>query len=124
MTSERTYPRFSRSQRIEHVLAIVSFTVLALTGLPQKSAATELGAWVIGLLGGIELVRVIHRIAAVVLMGETIYHVVSVVYKVVVRRARMTMLPTLTDARDAWQSFLYNLGFSKTAPQAGRYHFG
>lgn len=124
MSREQKYPRFTRSQRIEHVLGLVSFTVLALTGLPQKYASSDLGAWFIGIMGGIELVRVIHRIAAIVLMGETIYHLVSVGYKVIVQRVRMTMLPTLTDARDAWQSVLYNLGFSKTAPQAGRYHFG
>ena len=124
MSRPRAYPRFSRWQRLEHLLAIGSFTVLALTGLPQKYAASDMGVWMIGLMGGIEAVRVIHRIAAVVLMAETIYHLVSVGYKVIVLRVRMTMLPTLEDARDAWQSFLYNLGLRKTAPQAGRYHFG
>jgi cytochrome b subunit of formate dehydrogenase len=124
VTREQKYPRFTRAQRIEHVVAIASFTVLALTGLPQKYAATGIGEAFIGLLGGIEAVRVIHRVAAVVLMGETIYHIVSVGYRVLVRRVRMTMLPTLKDATDAWQAFRYNLGLSKTEPQTGRYHFG
>jgi formate dehydrogenase gamma subunit len=124
MTRAPTYPRFSLAQRVEHVVAIASFTLLALTGLPQKYASTDLGAAVIGLLGGIEVVRVIHRIAAIALMGETIFHLISIGYKVVVQRTRLTMLPTLDDVREAWQAFLYNLGLSKTAPQAGRYNFG
>lgn len=124
MTQATKYPRFTRAQRIEHVVAIASFTVLALTGLPQKYAGTDLGSGLIGLMGGIELVRLIHRVAAIALMAETIYHIVGVAYKVIVRRVRMTMLPTLGDAVEAWQAFLYNLGLSKTMPQAGRYNFG
>jgi hypothetical protein len=45
-------------------------------------------------------------------------------YRILVRRVRMTMLPTLKDVTDAWQAFLFNLGLSKTQPQTGRYHFG
>jgi mono/diheme cytochrome c family protein len=40
-----------------------------------------------------------------------------------VRRTRLTMLPTLQDAKDGWQALLYNIGRSKTPPQMGRYTF-
>ena len=124
MSRPQTYPRFSRAQRVEHVVAIVSFTVLAITGLPQKYASTDLGAGLIGLMGGIEAVRVIHRIAAIALMAETVYHIVSVAYRILVRRVRLTMLPTLGDVREAWEAFLHNLGLRKEPPQAGQYNFG
>jgi hypothetical protein len=36
VTTARIYPRFTLGQRWEHALLILSFTVLLLTGLPQK----------------------------------------------------------------------------------------
>lgn len=121
--SETRYLRFSLAQRIEHWLLFVSFSTLALTGLVQKFASVALAEWTIGLLGGIETVRIIHRIAAVVLMLETVYHIGVIGYKFFVRRARPSMLPTLSDVRIAIQSLLYNLGLEKIKPQQGRYDF-
>ena len=39
-----TYLRFTPVQRLQHLVLIVSFTVLALTGLPQKYASAAVGA--------------------------------------------------------------------------------
>ena len=33
---QNKYRRFSAGQRVEHILLILSFTVLSITGLPQK----------------------------------------------------------------------------------------
>ncbi|MEP7357056.1 MAG: cytochrome b/b6 domain-containing protein [Anaerolineales bacterium] len=118
------FQRFSLNQRIEHAILIVSFTILAATGLPQKYAGTGWGQVLIRLYGGIELTRQIHHIAAIVMMMETIYHVVSVGYRLYVRRVRLTMLPGLGDATEAIQTLLYNLGLRRQPPQAGRYTFG
>jgi cytochrome b subunit of formate dehydrogenase len=123
MSEVKTYPRFSLAHRAEHLLLLVSFTTLALTGLPQKYAAAPLSDWFIGLLGGIENVRLVHHYAAIVLMLETVYHLAVVLYRVGVRRVRLTMLPTLRDGLDAWQAFTYNLGFGQQPPQMGRYTF-
>lgn len=118
------YVRFTRSQRIEHALLLSSFTILGLTGIPQRFSDTLWAAWMISAMGGIETVRVIHRIAAVVLMLETIYHGGVVTYKVFVAQVRMTMLPSWKDVTDALQSFGYNLGVVKEKPAMPRYNFG
>lgn len=123
-TPARTYRRFSVSQRIEHLLTLGSFVVLAVTGIPQKYAGAEWAQTMIALMGGIQSVRVIHRIAATVLMLETVYHVVSLGYRLVVQRVRLTMLPGLGDAQEGLAAFLYNLGLRKSPPQAGRFSFG
>lgn len=39
MSEHRTYLRFPLARRIEHVIMLVSFSTLALTGLPQKFPA-------------------------------------------------------------------------------------
>jgi cytochrome b subunit of formate dehydrogenase len=115
--------RFALSQRVEHAVMLASFITLAATGLPQKFAAAAWADAMIKFFGGIDNTRIIHRYAATALMLVAIYHLVAVVYRVVVRRVRMTMLPTLQDARDALQTFLYNIGLTKQRLQMGRYTF-
>ncbi|HRW03964.1 MAG TPA: cytochrome b/b6 domain-containing protein [Caldilineaceae bacterium] len=120
----QTYRRFDRWQRIEHGLLILSFTVLTLTGLPQKYSMTYWGSALIWLFGGIEVTRLIHRGAAILLMLETIYHAVAVSYKVLVRRVRLTMLPSWRDIVDGFHAMAYNVRLAKTPPRMGRYTFG
>lgn len=117
------YERFSRTQRIEHVVMLSSFTTLALTGLPQKFPLNDISLWVVRLFGGIENLRTVHHVAAIVLILVSIYHVIMLGYDLYVKRVRMSMLPTLQDGKDALQAFLYNIGFAKTRPQMGRFGF-
>jgi cytochrome b subunit of formate dehydrogenase len=117
------YKRFSLVQRIEHVLMLLSFTTLAVTGLPQKFADNGFSLFLIRLAGGIEGLRAVHHVAATILMLGAVYHLLSMGYTLFVLRRSMTMLPTLKDIRDAWQAFAYNLGLGKSRPQMGRYTF-
>lgn len=124
MSKSRQYRRFSLSDRIEHWVQMLSFTTLGLTGLVQKYHTSPISTTLITWMGGIETVRIIHRVAAVVMILGIIYHIGSVGYKLYVLRARPSMLPTLKDVRAAWDSFLYNLGRKRERPQEGRYTFG
>jgi len=121
--SER-YPRFDTGQRIEHGLLILSFTILSITGLPQKYPDTGWGEGMIWLMGGIELTRFIHHTAAIVLIVGSIYHLVGVGYRLVVKRVQMSMLPGWKDVVDVVQSLGYNFGLIKEPPKMGRYTFG
>lgn len=117
------YLRFAIPERIEHWLFVASFATLAITGLAQKFAALGIAQGIITVLGGVETVRVIHRVAATMMMFETIYHIGVVGYKVYVHRSPMNMLPSLIDIRAAWKALIYNLGFVKVRVQQGRYTF-
>ena len=119
----RTYERFPLARRIEHWVMMLSFTTLAITGLPQRFSSSPISIAFVGILGGIETLRTIHHIAAVVMMLGTAWHLLVFGYMSYVRRTRLTMLPTLQDAKDGWQALLYNIGRSKTPPQMGRYTF-
>jgi formate dehydrogenase gamma subunit len=123
MSTLKTYMRFPVSQRIEHLLLLLSFTILAVTGLPQKFPTNAVSAAIVSVLGGIELVRIIHRVAATVFLIETIYHVILIGYKLYVKRLEATMLPGVKDAKDAIQAFGYNFGVTKNHPKMGRYSF-
>lgn len=119
----RTYERFPLIRRIEHITMMLSFITLGLTGLPQRFPTSGVSFAIVNLLGGIENLRSIHHFAAIVMMLGTAWHILYFGYMAYVRRTRLTMLPSLQDAKDAWQAFMYNLGFSKTFPQMGRYTF-
>jgi cytochrome b subunit of formate dehydrogenase/mono/diheme cytochrome c family protein len=101
----------------------LSFTTLGLTGLPQKFSGAPISIAFVNLLGGIENLRWIHHFAAIVMMLGTAWHILVFGYMAYVRRTRLSMLPSIQDIKDGWQALMYNLGFSKTFPQMGRYTF-
>ncbi len=115
--------RFSVFERVEHFVLVISFTLLAVTGLPQKYALNAISQGVIRLFGGIDAIRVIHHIAAAVFLLEAVYHIVIVGYKIYVQRKEASMLPGVKDATDAATWFGYNIGIQKTLPKMPRYNF-
>jgi cytochrome b subunit of formate dehydrogenase/mono/diheme cytochrome c family protein len=119
----QTYLRFTAGQRIEHIVLILSFSLLALTGLPQKYPLAAISQGIVAMLGGIEMVRIIHRVSAVIFLVQSIYHLVMIGYKLYVQRLGATMIPTIQDGKDAIQSFGYNLGLFKSPPKLPRYNF-
>ena len=123
MSVPERYLRFPLVRRIEHWVTAISFIVLALTGLPQKYAESPSADALIAALGGIETVRIIHRVAAVVLALEAIWHVGYAIHYWYVKRGPLTMLPTRQDAINAWKTLMYNLGREKERPKQGFYTF-
>ncbi len=119
----KTYRRFDRSQRIEHAIFLIAFTVLGVTGLAQKFATSAGGELLIRLMGGIETTRIIHRSAAVVLMVIAIYHILGLLYRVFVRRVNLSIIPVLQDLRDLLQDALFYMGLRNTRARHGRYSY-
>lgn len=118
------YPRFRLMARIEHMVLLISFTILCLTGLPQKFPFSPLSDWLIATMGGIETVRMIHRWAAVVLILGSIYHLLTSFYRLYVGHERMRMLPDMKDAYDIRDTVAYNLGLKDEAPRMRKFNFG
>jgi cytochrome b subunit of formate dehydrogenase len=125
MITETTYyPRFRIGARIEHFILMVSFTILAITGLPQKYASNTLSQNLIALMGGIETTRLIHHAAAGVLVAGSFYHLFTSAYRIFVKHERMRILPELQDARDLVNTVRYNLGLLEEAPNMAKFNFG
>ncbi|MGD1992183.1 MAG: cytochrome b/b6 domain-containing protein, partial [Anaerolineae bacterium] len=120
---QEQFLRFPLIDRIQHWVLTASFTVLAITGLVQKFPEAGISVWTVELLGGVETTRIIHRISAIVLMVEVVYHLGVLGYRLFVRRSRPTMLPGMEDVRAAIQWLLYNLGLRKERPKEGQYNF-
>ncbi|MDR7483966.1 MAG: cytochrome C [Armatimonadota bacterium] len=115
--------RFSLPQRIEHFILLLTFNVLALTGLPQKYATTGWGERLIAAMGGIDQTRFIHRTTAVILMALGAWHLVGVL---VTRKRRVRahdMNLTLKDLRDLLADIRYLAGLSRQRPAFGRFDY-
>ena len=121
---QESYPRFAAVHRLEHILLLVSFTGLALTGLPQKYAGEAWARTMIDVMGGIESIRIVHRILATLLMGLSIFHGGVITYKLFVLGRRATMIPGVRDLRDVIHWIAFNLGLRKSHPHLPRYNFG
>jgi len=117
------YRRFTVPQRIEHLVLTLSFTVLGLTGLVQMYAQNGVSEWLIGILGGIQSIRIFHRAAAIVFSVLAVYHIIVVAYRLYVRRVSMTLLPEMKDFKDGFHSLGYSLLLRKNPPKMPRYNF-
>ncbi|NCF69120.1 MAG: hypothetical protein GWP61_24440, partial [Chloroflexi bacterium] len=101
-STQQQYPRFRLMARIEHIILLLSFTVLAITGLPQKWPDASWADSMIAAMGGIETTRLIHHYAAVILVLGSVYHLFTSAYRLFVKRERMRILPRLKDVTDLW----------------------
>lgn len=122
-TEKKQYLRFSVAQRIEHLVLILTFTTLGLTGLAQKYSLWPISQSFIAALGGIEATRIIHRTAAIIFTLEAVYHAVVLGYRLFVLRIEASMLPGIKDATDIWDFVRYNLRLTKVKPKMPRYNF-
>lgn len=123
--SDRTasYLRFPLSRRIEHLVLLITFVLLALSGLPQKYPFSPVSVFVTRSLGGIENLYTIHHYATVVVMIGITYHLLTIAYQVFVLRSNWSMMLTTQDIKDGLQALLYNIGLAKSPPKMGRYTF-
>ncbi|HEY6910919.1 MAG TPA: cytochrome b/b6 domain-containing protein, partial [Myxococcales bacterium] len=113
-TKAETITRFSVWQRVEHFAVMVFFTLLVITGMPQKYFGVGFSAKVVGWLGGIDSTRLLHRISGFIFAGLVIAHLAISIWQVATRRLTMLhIVPHKQDYRDALKTLRYYLGLSK-----------
>lgn len=125
--SERHFERFSLFQRVQHWLMIVSFLLLAITGLPMRFPEAQSLAFVYRLFGGLAGARLVHRTAAVLMIVDGLIHV-GYLLKLLARnnysmRTAWPMIPNWKDASDWWQTTRYYFGFRPDLPPYDRFSF-
>ncbi|MCX6230077.1 MAG: hypothetical protein NTZ33_00915 [Bacteroidetes bacterium] len=77
--SVKYFRRFTKSQRITHIFVILSFLLLAFTGMTLKFAHTAWANKIASLIGGVKVAGNIHRFAALITFGYFIFHVISLI---------------------------------------------
>jgi len=118
-----TFTRFDTLQRFQHIIFLISFTLLGVTGLPQKYSQAPFSIWFFNLIGGIEVSRMIHHTSAIVMMIISLVHVLDVAYRVLVLRNPINMIPWIDDLQHVIHDVQYYLGFKKHKAYYGRYSY-
>ena len=121
---ERRFHRMSLPHRVEHLVLLVSFIILCVTGLSLRFSGTRLGVALYDLLGGPEVGPWIHRIAGVVMCALFLFHTAGLV-KICVRQRRWPwefgIFPRVQDALDLLGHLRYLLFLAKSSPPADHY---
>jgi predicted CXXCH cytochrome family protein len=118
------YVRMNLGERAQHLALMVSFILLVITGFMLRYPDAW---WVAGIRRlssrTFELRSLIHRIAAVVMVATSLYHVV---YVSVTRRGRQflrDMWWRVRDLRDPITALRYNVGLSGERPKFDRFSY-
>ena len=126
--STRYFMRFRLYHRILHVMVIVSFLGLALTGMSLKFAETEWGRWLSWLLGGPFASRSLHRFFALVTFLYFGLHLAWIVRSALKKGIMRTfwgpesMMPQPRDLVQMYQNVKHFLGLGP-APKFGRFTY-
>jgi formate dehydrogenase gamma subunit len=117
---QRTIVRLTRNQRIQHWLLLSSFILLVLSGFALQYP----DSWLAWFLGSSEFLRrIIHRVAAVVMIVTGTYHVLYLALSREGRQWVRDMLPRVKDVKDVVQNFGYYLGLRDSRPRIARFGY-
>lgn len=116
----KTYLRLSLSERVQHIIMFVSFIILVISGfaLRLKLNFPFLSGETNSLLRSTT-----HRIAAVLFIIVSIYHVFYLLRNNRGKGIIRDMMPALKDIQDALGALMTYLGFRKEYPQLGRFSY-
>jgi formate dehydrogenase gamma subunit len=118
----RWFERTNRNERIQHALLMFSFFALIWTGFALKFPESWPFAWMARLEGAFAWRSLIHRVAAVILVGTSLVHVAYLF----TRRGRATLvdlLPRARDVREAGANLLYLVGLRREPPAFDRFTY-
>ena len=116
----RTIIRLTANQRAQHWLLLISFIALVLSGFALQYPDSWL-AWVLGESEWLR--RIIHRVAAVVMLLVGTYHVL---YLALTKEGRLwvkDMLPEVKDVTNLIGNLCYYLGIRKEKPKIARFSY-
>jgi cytochrome b subunit of formate dehydrogenase len=122
VSKKRFFVRLTYGERVQHMVFVSCFIVLAMTGLMLKLPESA----VVKVLGQArETVfyyrGILHRVAAVIMMLTSFYHLYYLVFKKAGRRWFMDMIPRPKDLTDKIGTMLFYIGIKKTPPQYDRF---
>ncbi|MHC4490797.1 MAG: cytochrome b/b6 domain-containing protein [Planctomycetota bacterium] len=128
--TSRLYRRFNRYQRLQHMLMLISFFTLALTGMALKFSYMGWAQGVTWLFGGFDTMGILHRMAGITLFIVFVLHLWEVRNKR--KRAGKSWWQMITgpdsiilhprDLKEVWASIKWFLGRGQR-PRYGRWTY-
>lgn len=119
----RYLQRFSGWQRLQHVVVILLFTVLCLTGLPQKYFEAGWAQPLLEYFGGIDRARWFHRASGLAFTALMAIHFAVEVFRLLRGRGSLSLVPHRQDFSDAIVTLRYYLGTSDEQPRFDRFDY-
>jgi len=141
---DEVFLRMNVAERIQHIVLIITFLILMLTGLPLIFYELKFLKPIFSLEKSFYVRGILHRIAAVGLILNVIWHAYYTIFTKRGRNNFKELLPKLKDFKDAFELFWHNLGLMRflnrkgflkkffiahpywlfeRAPEFGRYNF-
>ncbi len=122
--------RFDSFSRFLHVLVIISFLLLALTGMTIKFAGSPVFQTISKILGGYKVTGVLHRFAAVITILYFVLHLGYLLNKLIKQKLTIkellsgedSLVPNKNDFRDFYKTVKWFLGLGPR-PEYGRWTY-
>jgi formate dehydrogenase gamma subunit len=115
--------RFSLYRIIEHWFSASVFLALVMSGLTQRFYGVGISQWIVMAVGGIDAMRLLHRVAGVLLLGTMAQHVLVAFCGVLSRRWRPLMMIEREDFFAAIQNLKYYLCMADRPASCDRYTY-
>jgi len=124
------YRRFNKRQIFTHIMVILSFVLLALTGMTLKFAHMEWASRVAHFLGGVKSAGTIHRVAAVITFGYFFFHLYTLFLMKIKSGESLkdflfgknSLMFSKQDVKDLWASLKWFFGRG-ARPEYGRWTY-
>ncbi len=115
--------RLNRSEKIQHLLLMISFVVLVITGFMLKLPETIVQK--IGPVGETLFFyrSLLHRIAGTVMIAVSAYHLFYLALYEAGRRWLVDMLPQFKDLKDLIQNLMYYVKLRDRHPEFDRFSY-
>jgi cytochrome b subunit of formate dehydrogenase/nitrate reductase gamma subunit len=108
------YWRFNAFHRFIHLVMMITFIGLALTGLPLKYPGAFWAKGLMFLWGGVKGAGIIHRWCAGITFGYFALHLLWVLYYLLISKGKLlgqdSLVPSRKDFQDLYSHILYFLG--------------
>ena len=117
------YMRWGKNTRIQHVLLIITFAILILTGFPLSFPETWWAQFLVKMMGGWWMRTQLHHAAGLSLVILSFYHILNIVIKSKNFRdfTKHKMIPSKKDIKDVLQYMKCLFGFVDEMPSWDRY---
>lgn len=118
-----TVSRLSLVERVQHIILLTSFSLLAFTGLAIKFPAWPVFSWLVALESPFEIRLTLHKIFGVILIVVSVFHIWYLLFTRAGRARLVAIFPRLKDLTDAVRFILHRLGIAKEGPAFDEFNY-
>jgi formate dehydrogenase gamma subunit len=115
--------RLTLNQRVQHLILLLSFLLLVVTGFALKFPGSFWAEPIVRWERDFPLRGLVHRIAGVFLIAAGFYHLIYLFFTAEGRKGLRAMLPRLRDGHEAVQTMGYNLGYRRELPLYSKFNY-